>query len=122
MKFNIWLLNVFLVSTTRVKLHSILTTSSIAQIFMDQIFLLHGIPYSIVSDRNTTFTSHFHLPDTQLHMSSVCHPPIESPTTVINKYWETYLRCFTSKEQHQWEKWLPIGEWSYNTSYILHLK
>ena len=40
------------------------TTSSIAQIFMDQIFLLHEIPSSIVSDRNTTFTSHFRLTDT----------------------------------------------------------
>ena len=79
------------------------TTSSIAQIFMAQIFLLHGIPYSIVSDRNTNFTSHFRLTETKLHMSSVYHPPIEGPTTVANKYWETYLRCFISEEQHQWE-------------------
>ena len=30
---------------------------------------------------------------------------------------ETYLRCFTSEEQHQWEKWLPLAEWWYNNSY-----
>jgi len=35
------------------------TSSSVAQIFMDQIFHLHGIPSSIVSDRDATFTSHF---------------------------------------------------------------
>ena len=35
------------------------TTSSIAQIFMDKIFLLHGIPSSIVLDCNAPFTSHF---------------------------------------------------------------
>ena len=93
------------------------TTSSITQIFMDNIFLLHGIPYSIVSDHNTTFTSHFCLPDTKLHMSSVYHPPIKGPTTVVNKYWETYLRCFTFEEQHQWEQWLPLAEWWYNNSY-----
>ena len=103
MKFNIWLRNVFLVSTTRAILHSSYITFSIAQIFMAQIFLLHGIPYSIVLDYNTTFTSHFRLPDTKLHMSLVYHPPIEGPTTVVNKYWETYLRCFISEEQHQWE-------------------
>ena len=93
------------------------TTSSITQIFMDKIFLLHGIPSSIVSDRNTTFTIHFRLTDTKLHMSSVYRPPIEVLTTVVNKYWETYLRCFTSEEQHLWEKWIPLAEWWYNTSY-----
>ena len=35
------------------------TASSVPQIFMDQIFCLHGIPSSIVSDRDATFTSHF---------------------------------------------------------------
>ena len=35
------------------------TTSSIAQIFMDKIFLLHGIPSSIVSDRDANFTHPF---------------------------------------------------------------
>ena len=76
------------------------TTSSTAQIFMDKILLRHGIPSSIVSDRNTTFTSHFFLTNTKLHMSSVYHPPIDGLTTVVNKYWETYLCCFTSEEQH----------------------
>ena len=84
---------------------------------MDKIFLLHGIPSSIVSDRNTTFTSHYCLTDTKLHMSSVYHPPIDGSNEVINNYWETYIRCFTSKEQHLWEKWLPLIEWRYNTSY-----
>ena len=80
------------------------TTSSIAQIFMDKIFLLHGIPSSIVSDRNAPFTSHFLLTDTKLNMSLVYHPPIDGQTEVINKCLETYLRCFTYKQQHQWEK------------------
>ena len=50
-------------------------------------------------------------------MSSVYHPPIDSRNEVINNYWETYLRCFTFEEQHLWEKWLPLNEWWYNTSY-----
>ena len=62
------------------------TTSSITQIFMDQIFFFHGIPSSIVSDRNTIFTSHFCLTDTKMHPSSVYHSPIDGPTIVINKY------------------------------------
>jgi hypothetical protein len=35
------------------------TTSTVAKIFMDQVFKLHGMPHSIVSDRDLTFTSNF---------------------------------------------------------------
>jgi hypothetical protein len=35
------------------------TASTMAQIFMDQVFKLHGMPHSIVSDRDPTFTSNF---------------------------------------------------------------
>jgi hypothetical protein len=35
------------------------TTSTMAQIFMDQVFNLHGMPHSIVSDHDPTFTSNF---------------------------------------------------------------
>jgi hypothetical protein len=33
--------------------------STVAQFFMDQVFKLHGMPHSIVSDHNLTFTSNF---------------------------------------------------------------
>ena len=35
------------------------TTSIVAQIFMDQVFKLHGMPHSIVSDHDPTFTTNF---------------------------------------------------------------
>ena len=35
------------------------TTSTVAQIFMDQVFKLHGMTHSIVSNRDPTFTSNF---------------------------------------------------------------
>jgi hypothetical protein len=35
------------------------TTSTVAQIFIENIFKLHGTPDSIVSERDPTFTSHF---------------------------------------------------------------
>ena len=66
------------------------TASSMAQIFMDQIFRLHGIPSSIVLDRKTTFTSHFwtelfRLTGTKLKMSLGYHPQIDGQTEVTNK-------------------------------------
>jgi hypothetical protein len=35
------------------------TTSMVAQILMDHVFKLYGMPHSIVSDRDSTFTSNF---------------------------------------------------------------
>ena len=85
------------------------TASLVAQIFMDQIFRLHGIPSSIVSDRDATFTSHFwrklfHLIGTKMNMSLGYRPQIDGHTKFINKCLENYIRCFTSEQQHQWEK------------------
>jgi hypothetical protein len=98
------------------------TTSIVAQIFMDQVFKIHGMPHSIVSNRDPTFTSNFwqelfKLQGTQFHLSKAYHPQMDVQTKVVNKCLETYLRCFASENQNQWAQWLPLVEWWYNTSY-----
>jgi hypothetical protein len=55
------------------------TTSTVAQIFMDRVFKLHGMPHFIVSDRNPTFTSNFwqelfKIQGTEMHLSTTYHP------------------------------------------------
>ena len=55
------------------------TASTVAQIFMDHIFKLHGMPHSIVFDRDPTFTSNFwqelfRLQGTQLRLNTTYHP------------------------------------------------
>jgi hypothetical protein len=35
------------------------TASTVAQLFMDKVFKLHGMPHSIVSDHDPTFTNDF---------------------------------------------------------------
>jgi hypothetical protein len=55
------------------------TTSAMAQIFMDNIFKLYGMPHSIVYDRVPTFTNNcwkelFGLQGTELHISTTYHP------------------------------------------------
>jgi hypothetical protein len=90
--------------------------------FMDNIFKLHGMPHSIVSDRDPTFTNNFwqelfRLQGTQLHLNTTYHPQTDGQTEVVNKCLETYLWCFASDRQNQWAQWLPLVEWWYNTSY-----
>jgi transposase InsO family protein len=98
------------------------TASTVAQSFMDQVFKLHGMPHSIVSDRDPTFTRNFwqeffKLQGTQLHLSTASHSQTDGKIEFVNKCLETYLRCSASKKQHQWAQWLPLAEWWYNTSY-----
>jgi hypothetical protein len=98
------------------------TASTMAQIFMDQVFKLHGMPHSIVSDRDPTFTSNFwqalfKIQGTELHLNTTYHSQTDGQMKVINKCLETYLRCFSSEKKNQWAQWLPLGEWWYNTSY-----
>jgi hypothetical protein len=98
------------------------TTSIVAQLFMDQVFNLHGMSHSIVSNHDPTLTNNFwqemfKLQGTQLHLSTAYHPQTDGQNEVVNKCLETYLSCFASEMQHQWAQWLPLVEWWYNTSY-----
>jgi hypothetical protein len=98
------------------------TTSSVAQLFMDQVFNIHGMPHSIVFDRDPTFTNNFwqelfKLQGTQFHLSTTYHLQTDGQTEVVNKCLETYLRCFSLEKKNQWAQWLPLVEWWYNTSY-----
>jgi hypothetical protein len=83
------------------------TPTLLAQVFLDQIFKLHGMPTSIVSNRDPTFTNTFwqemfKLEGTQLNMSTTYHPQYDDQTEVFNKCLEIYLHCFASDKQHQW--------------------
>ena len=97
------------------------TASKIAQVFVDQVFKLHGMPTSIISDRDPVFISHFwqeffKLQGTALQMSSAYHPQTDGQTEVVNKCVEQYLRSFCCLKPKEWSKWLSLAEFWYNTN------
>ena len=87
----------------------------VADLFISHIFRLHGLPRSIVSDRDTRFTSHFWTAvfdalKTELGMSSGDHPETDGQTERVNQTLEDMLRSYVSLRQHTWNKWLPLLE------------
>ena len=98
------------------------TAKDVAQVFLDQVYKLHGLPSSIVSDRDAVFTSNFWhelftLQGCKLCLSSAYHPQTDGQTEILNKCVENYLRCMSGDFPRNWVKWLSLAEWLYNTSY-----
>jgi transposase InsO family protein len=94
----------------------------VAQAYMDHIYKLHGLPDSLVSDRDRIFTSAiwrelFKLSNTRLLISSSYHPQIDGQIERLNQCLENYLRCSVHSCPKQWSKWLSMAEFWYNTSY-----
>lgn len=92
------------------------TATQVAQLFMDTIYKLHGMPNTIVSDRDKTFTSSFSkelftAAGTKLQLSTAYHPQSDGQTERLNRCLEQYLRAMTSSRLKQWSKWLPLAEW-----------
>lgn len=77
------------------------TAPFIAAIFVREAVRLHGMPQSIISDRDKVFLSKFwtdpsQLLGTKLRHGSAYHPQTDGQTDVVNRGLETYLRCFAS--------------------------
>jgi IS30 family transposase len=72
------------------------TAQPVAQLFMDNIFKLHGLQVAIVIDRDKIFTSKlwqdmFKALKVSLHYSSTYHPQSDGQTERVNQCLENYL-------------------------------
>lgn len=106
--------------------HFIPTTGGIdadeaATLFFTNVFRLHGLPSSIVSDRDPKFTSNFwrvlfQLTGTKLAMSTARHPQTDGQTERLNRTLEEMLRSFVAYDMRDWDTLLPAVEYAYNDS------
>jgi hypothetical protein len=88
------------------------TSTSVAHAFFAEIVRLHGIPASIVSDRDSVFTCEFWqelfaLAGVKLKMSSAFHPQSDGQSEAAKKIIAMYLRCLTGDRPRHWLEWLP---------------
>ncbi|XP_024528799.1 uncharacterized protein LOC112345739 [Selaginella moellendorffii] len=98
--------------------------SELAQLFVDRLFSLYGLPGDIVSDRDPKFTSKFWQTvfeklETKLSMSSGEHPQSDGQTERMNQLLEDMLRSFVGNLTRQgvWEKYLPLLQFAHNSAH-----
>ena len=91
------------------------------RLFICHILKHHGIPKTIVSDRDPRMTSLFWQAlfenlGTKLDFSSAYHPQTDGQSEIVNGTILDLLKCYVADRQTQWEKYLPLMEFAYNNT------
>ncbi|GJT08389.1 putative reverse transcriptase domain-containing protein [Tanacetum coccineum] len=97
------------------------------KLYMKEVVTRHGVPVSIISDRDGRFTSllwqalHKAL-GTRLDMSMAYHPETDSQSERTIQTLEDMLRACVLDFGKNWDRHLPLVEFSYNNSYHTNIK
>ena len=100
--------------------HEMVTSEQVARLHLDNIFRLHGLPDSIISDRGTQFISVFACNLCKLglinqNLSSSFHPQTDGKTKRVNAILE---RGYINYQQDNWTKFLTMSEFTYNNTIL----
>ncbi|GJR42417.1 putative reverse transcriptase domain-containing protein [Tanacetum coccineum] len=100
---------------------------TLTRLYIKEIVSRHGVPISIISDRDSHFTSRFWQSmqsalGTQLDMSTTYHPETDGQSERTIQTLEDMLRACVIDFGKGWERHLPLVEFSYNNSYHASIK
>ncbi|GJY73012.1 putative reverse transcriptase domain-containing protein [Tanacetum coccineum] len=100
---------------------------TLTRLYIKEIVSRHGVPISIISDRDSHFTSRFWQSmqsalGTQLDMSMAYHPQTDGQSERTIQTLEDMLRACVIDFGKGWERHLPLVEFSYNNSYHASIK
>ena len=103
------------------------STAALAERYMQEVVRLHGVPVSIVSDRDSRFTSHYwvSLQDSlgsKLNYATAFHPQTDGQSERTIQTLEDMLRACVLDFGGSWEDHLHLVEFSYNNSYQASIK
>jgi transposase InsO family protein len=120
---SIWVIVDRLTKTAHfLPVHTTSNAKKYAEIYLDQIVRLHGIPKTIISDRGTQFVCRFweqlqNALGTKLIRSSAYHPQTDGQTERVNQILEDMLRACVLQYGKNWDQCLSLADFSYNNSY-----
>ena len=94
----------------------------LAKLYVAEVVRLHGVPVSIISDRDPRFTSRFwqklqEALGTRLDFSIAFHPQTDGLSERVIQVLEDMLRGCIIDFRGSWEDYLPLAEFAYNNSY-----
>ena len=95
------------------------SAAAAANLFVNHVWKLHGLPSSVVSDRGPQFVSRFwrYLARRlmiQANLSTAYHPQSDGQTERLNAILEQYLRSYVTYLQDDWADWLALAEFATN--------
>nr|GEZ81586.1 putative reverse transcriptase domain-containing protein [Tanacetum cinerariifolium] len=102
-------------------------TKKLARLYINEIIARHGVPVSIISDRDSYFTSRFWKSlqkalGTQLDLSTAYHPKTDGQSERTIQTLDYILRACAMDFGGNWDTHLPLVEFSYNNSYHSSIK
>jgi hypothetical protein len=125
---SIWVIVDRLTKTAHfIPVHTTYSAERYAEIYVDLIVCLHGVPKTILSDQGTQFVARFWAQvheslGTKLIHSSSYHPQTDGQTERVNQVVEDMLRACVIHFGKAWDKCLALAEFAYNNSYQASLK
>ena len=92
------------------------------ELYVNEIVWLHGIPLSIVSDRDPRFMSRFWKElqsalGTRLNFSTTFHPQTDGQSERVIQVLEDMLRGYSLDFPGSWDRYISLIEFSYNNNY-----
>jgi len=99
-----------------------MSLDKLPELYVREIVRLHGVPASIISDKDLRFTSRFcqslqNTLGTQLRMGSAYHPQTDGQSERTIQSLEDLLRTCVLDHLGTWSDVLPLVEFTYNNSY-----
>ncbi|KAK8649483.1 hypothetical protein V6N13_130212 [Hibiscus sabdariffa] len=96
-----------------------MNSNMLAKLYIREVIRLHGVPISIVSDRDTKFTSRFWKSlqkalGTRVNLSTAFHPQTDGQSERVIQILEDMLRACVIDFGRNWEKSIPLVEFAYN--------
>ena len=94
----------------------------LADLYIKKIVRLHGIPISIISDRDLRFTSRFwgklqKALGTRPNFNTTFHPQTDGQSESVIQILEDMLRSYVIDYEGSWDRHIPLVEFVYNNNF-----